>query len=468
VSGNARVGTYDVATGRPLRSVTLSETALNVVTLSPDARRVAGAGEDHLVRVWDADSGRQLLVLKAHTDRVDAIALSADGHRLASTGADGKVCVWDGDSGRQLHMLPGHPKQFGGLALSPDGRRLASWGEDGTLRVWDADMGKEMHVLRGPHRLDGVVAFSPDGRRLACARGDGSLRLFDTDSGREQRAFQGHSQARSSVLYSLVFSPDGRRLATAGGDSTVRLWDAVTGQELLLLKGHKDAAQWLAFSGDGLRLAAWARNSLLVWEAGSVPADDWRRRGLVNRVHAFFEAGLLREEVVAALAKVPALGESDRPFALQVAQNQDVNLSVLNEAAWKVVAAPGAGKADYARALRQAEAAAGLGPGQANILNTLGIAQYRVGRYAEALATLARAEEIEAKLAPFVRNSQPSDLAFMAMAEHRLGKKVEARATLGRLREVVKQPTWAANAEAQGFLREAQALIEGKAAGKGR
>ena len=54
------------------------------------------------------------------------------------------------------------------------------------------------------------------------------------------------------------------------------------------------------------------------------------------------------------------------------------------------------------------------------------------------------------------------------MARHQLGKKDEAKATLAQLREVMKQPRWAKDAEAAGFLREAEELIEGKAAEKGK
>ena len=58
---------------------------------------------------------------------------------------------------------------------------------------------------------------------------------------------------------------------------------------------------------------------------------------------------------------------------------------------------------------------------------------------------------------------QPADLAFLAMAHQQLGHKEQARAALARLRELMKQPVWKQNAEAQGFLREAEGLIEGKA-----
>ncbi|HTU22086.1 MAG TPA: protein kinase [Gemmataceae bacterium] len=134
----------------------------------------------------------------------------------------------------------------------------------------------------------------------------------------------------------------------------------------------------------------------------------------------------------------------------------------LNDAAWGVVKTRGAAKAGYAGALRRAEAAVCLAPKDGYILNTLGVAQYRVGRYADAVATLTKSE----KLNVAKRGLLPADLAFLAMAQHRLGKKNESKATLVRLRKVMQQPRWTQDAQAEGFLREAEELIEGQAAGK--
>jgi hypothetical protein len=52
------------------------------------------------------------------------------------------------------------------------------------------------------------------------------------------------------------------------------------------------------------------------------------------------------------------------------------------------------------------------------------------------------------------------------MARYQLGKQDEARVTLGRLREYMKQAGWSGEVEAEGFLREAEELIEGRPAGK--
>jgi tetratricopeptide (TPR) repeat protein len=180
----------------------------------------------------------------------------------------------------------------------------------------------------------------------------------------------------------------------------------------------------------------------------------------VSDVHALFAGGLLREEVLAALRKAPALSEADRGFALQVARTheEEKDAGVLNAAAWEVVKDRDAGKDAYGAALRQADAAVRLAPGNGTLLTTLGVARYRTGRYAEALATLTKSEKLNATK----EGSQPADLAFLAMAQHQLGKKDEAQATLGRLRQVMTQPGWAKDPEAQGFLREAKALLQGK------
>jgi hypothetical protein len=56
----------------------------------------------------------------------------------------------------------------------------------------------------------------------------------------------------------------------------------------------------------------------------------------------------------------------------------------------------------------------------------------------------------------------------MAMTQHQLGQSEQAQATLRRLREVISQVQWATNVQAQGFLREAEELLETKPANGAR
>jgi|GEM_PF-1090272 len=129
--------------------------------------------------------------------------------------------------------------------------------------------------------------------------------------------------------------------------------------------------------------------------------------------------------------------------------------AALNSQAWPVVAGPGSPSGAVARALGQATQAVALAPQDAAILNTLGVAQYRAGWYEEALATLGRAEALNAAS----RGPTPEDLAFIAMAQWKLNRKDAARATLAALRELLRADPPKATAEAQGFLHEAETLI---------
>jgi hypothetical protein len=85
----------------------------------------------------------------------------------------------------------------------------------------------------------------------------------------------------------------------------------------------------------------------------------------------------------------------------------------------------------------------------------LGVAQYRVGKYHEAVETLTQSDRLNAVA---YNGSVPRDLAFLALAQHRLGRADQARATLHRLRRLMNAPVGARNEESQAFLREAEAI----------
>jgi WD40 repeat protein len=136
------------------------------VAFSADGKRLASAGEDKTVKVWDAQTGQEQLTLKGHADRVYSVAFSPDGKRIASASWDMTVKVWEAQTGQEQLTLKGHAGRVHSVAFSPDGKRLASAG-DGTVRLWDADAGQQVLALQGHTDRVWSVAFSPDGKRLA-------------------------------------------------------------------------------------------------------------------------------------------------------------------------------------------------------------------------------------------------------------------------------------------------------------
>jgi WD40 repeat protein len=149
---------------------------------SAEGTRLASAGQDRVVRVWDPATGQQLSTLTGHPSRVRALAWSPEGTRLASASEDGEVRVWDPVTREQFSTtLTGHPSRVRVLAWSPEGTRLASADHEGEVRVWDPATGEQLCTLTGhPSRVE-VLAWSPEGTRLASATNKGEIYVFDLD-----------------------------------------------------------------------------------------------------------------------------------------------------------------------------------------------------------------------------------------------------------------------------------------------
>jgi uncharacterized protein with WD repeat len=472
------------------------------VSFSPDGARLASASWDQTVKIWDVMTGQETLTLTGHAGAVNGVAYSPDGARLASASADRTVKIWDVRTGQDTLTLKGHTGVVSNVVYSPDGTRLASASRDGTVKIWDVTIGQVSLTLKG---YVGDMAFSFDGTRLASASTDRTVKIWDVRTGQEVLTLKGHTD---SVL-GVSFSPDGTRLASASRDGTVKIWDARTGQECLTLKGHTREVLKIAFSSDGTRLAsASSDQNVKVWDCnlispGSLARDDairvirilldhvaseselrnriaidkripeqtratalklargfWatRIRGQAQSlVSSLFARPLLRADVLDAVRAEPGLDVEVRAVALALAETWPESASALNNESFKMIGLPNRPESDFQRGLRLAEAAIRIEPDNGAYLKTLGVAQYRMGRYQEAQATLERSNQLTGNHDPV------ADLAFLAMAQHRLNQMEAARATLKQLREVMKDPRIGINSENQGFLREAESVILGSA-----
>jgi WD40 repeat protein len=65
------------------------------VSFSPDGQRVATAGYDRTIRIWDARTGQEILILRGHTRQVSTVRILPDGHRLISASVDQTIRLWD-------------------------------------------------------------------------------------------------------------------------------------------------------------------------------------------------------------------------------------------------------------------------------------------------------------------------------------------------------------------------------------
>jgi WD40 repeat protein len=298
----------DVATGKTLFQRNIPCRA--GISFSPDGKRLATAGGDKAISLWDADRVRGEAAVLPCLGKVRAFTFSPDGKRLATAEEGGHARVYEVAAQRAVLTVqpPGHT--VFAVTFSADGKRLATMGEQNlppameqgmtsqVVRLWDAFSGKEVPVGEDVRRTAHTVAFHPDGKTVAAIHLPDvvkagaaafnpplppaedrleTVRLWDIALPRERLRFadavQRKNAERATVWISgrssaepIAFSPDGRVLA-APGEGGIVLYETASGKPRLRLGGHLRRAVGFAFTPDGKTFVSAGRDStVLVWD----------------------------------------------------------------------------------------------------------------------------------------------------------------------------------------------------------
>ena len=304
---------------------TLTEVTENatIVAVSPDRQFIATANAAGLIRVVDVDCGQLLDVSwKAHEGAVAALSFSAADGRLASAGVDGVVRVWNIETGEPVMLgpaveptveaaaiVPADPDadptvltlktglrgtlgQVTAVALRADGKELTAGMADGELTVWNLESAvpRALAALPGdkpepavavaadeetppppPLSPNGtaatVAAVSPDGKLLAVSGtvdGRPGILVRDLATGELKFSLTGHFDS----ITSLVFAADNRRLLSGSVDKTARVWDLADMKfpEVFSFGGHAAAVTGVTFNSNATQAATCAAdNTVHLW-----------------------------------------------------------------------------------------------------------------------------------------------------------------------------------------------------------
>jgi pentatricopeptide repeat protein len=372
----------------PLEAVRFNHRQVRLLAVSADGKRVASAGSENGLKVWEVATGR-LLGNRRRPSPLQSVAFDRAGRVLAAASQQQTLQLWldaeqspaaevalpapllavafspdamlligstrapPGGDGRptwHLHRwevredgkkLTAHPALPVPLDEGTPSRLLA--GRDGLILILtsahellrlDTDTGKAARWLSRVHR----VALSPDGSRLAVHHGD-EITVHDLTGTTPPVVLDG----QGTLAGPLAVSVDGRTVA-AGSDRGVRIWDTRSGRLRALLQGHSREVKALTFTPDD-----WT----LISASGYEGRDTWVRGGEV----------LLWQTNPAATADV------DQPVEPEI---------------WKVRARMYQARAEWDRSRVEMAEAVRVHPGEQDLWHELVQVELRLDRFADA------------------------------------------------------------------------------------
>jgi WD40 repeat protein len=263
--------------------------AVRALAFTSDSKRLASAGLDKVVQIWNLGVVRDLtrVKLRERTIRwevargprgnIFALALSPRDGLLAiggcgTRGSTGDILLVHPVRGSLEQVLEGHRQTVCGLAFSRDGQWLASSDTDGRSLIWERNQWKPIK-LYGPDtetygaeiagRIGGLPKLRPVaivGERLLVLpvyvgedQGASRWRLqqIRLDDRRQVRTFD---TVHAGLVTALAASPDGSKFASADLAKNLYVWpaDGSTPPRRLPARG---VVLSLAFGPDGRQLA---------------------------------------------------------------------------------------------------------------------------------------------------------------------------------------------------------------------
>src|SRR5208337_2509186 len=217
-----------------------------MLRLLPGGRKAIWTTRDGYLHRWQwAEPASRSLASHGHRGVVWDIACSPDGKRLATAGDDGTVRIWDAENLEELRVLRGHDEAVFTVVFSPDGQWLASAGDGGTIKLWDlGSMGGSGEAgVMAARQLANRLLFAPDGRTVAVGTDDNGISLVSADSCQVTGSFK-------DLLFPARFTADGIRIAGLGG-----IGNLATGKVQQTIEYTNVGYPWaLDVSPDGRRL----------------------------------------------------------------------------------------------------------------------------------------------------------------------------------------------------------------------
>ncbi|KAI6123199.1 WD40-repeat-containing domain protein [Pisolithus croceorrhizus] len=121
---------------------------VNVVTWTPEGRRVLTGSTSGEFTLWNGLTFNFETILQAHDSAIRAFQFTHSGAYLASADQSGIIKYFQPNM-NNLNAWQGHREAIRGLTFSPNDGRFATASDDSTIRIWAFEESREERVLTG-------------------------------------------------------------------------------------------------------------------------------------------------------------------------------------------------------------------------------------------------------------------------------------------------------------------------------
>ena len=265
---------FDAATGAHRGTLQEHRATVRGLAFSPDGKRLASAGHDGKVAVWDAATRERIWVTPPDGLARHTVLFSPSSDLLVSSHHTGLLVGHDAATGQERWRLQAHLGGVQAMDFTDRGRRLVTVGSDRKMHVWDVGSRQRLLTipLAGSQGRPRAMDVSPDGQRVVVGYFDVGSHLEVYEVGPTKGSLRARQRNRQAA--DLVFSLLGEHAYVAPSSEALEQSDGLD-------PDVREAARVLLRNTTGGRQGQARRRAMEYWRAGDAEKAIAMRRAVV-------------------------------------------------------------------------------------------------------------------------------------------------------------------------------------------
>lgn len=230
ISGGADGGVHVWQAWGPnrVRSIRSGTSFVSGVGVDHEAGIIYQSGYDNLVKSFNLKTGQLIRRFTGLPSDAYHMALSNDGTRVAGAGPDGGLIVWDTATGQVVHRLGNTDFDYNCVAFDRTGTHIFAGALNGHMQIFKMATAENVFQRHFPNvRSSADIKVHPDGTAFSLVGYDGSMIGFKwQDPDPQAPSYLGDRGAGDAV----AISPDGNLVAKGTSEGALTIYNIDTGE----------------------------------------------------------------------------------------------------------------------------------------------------------------------------------------------------------------------------------------------